>query len=112
VSIPALFSNEIGASGISIGSRADQQDTIREITANRLKPVIDRSFPLQEIVALWQGVPRTLASIGDIGETAAGAAPYAARAPAGLSCYCGVPNNCSSIGVGPRRLSRKRHARG
>jgi NADPH:quinone reductase-like Zn-dependent oxidoreductase len=54
VSIPALFSNQIRISGISIGSRADQEDMIRAITANRLKPVIDRSFPLQDIVAAFQ----------------------------------------------------------
>jgi NADPH:quinone reductase-like Zn-dependent oxidoreductase len=49
VAIPALFSNQIRVSGISIGSRADQEDMTRAITANRLKPVIDSSFPLQEI---------------------------------------------------------------
>ena len=54
VSIPALFSNQIRISGISIGSRADQEDMIRAITANRLKPVIDRRFPLQEIVAAFK----------------------------------------------------------
>jgi len=54
VSIPVLFSNQIRISGISIGSRADQEDMIRAITANRLKPVIDRSFPLQEIVAAFE----------------------------------------------------------
>lgn len=54
VSIPALFSNQIRASGISIGSRADQEDMIRAIAINRLRPVIDRSFPLQEIVAAFE----------------------------------------------------------
>src|SRR5258706_9577539 len=54
VSIPALFSNQIRISGISIGSRADQEDMIRAITANRLKPVVDRCFPLQEIVAAFK----------------------------------------------------------
>jgi NADPH:quinone reductase-like Zn-dependent oxidoreductase len=53
VSIPALFSNQIRVSGISIGSRTDQEDMIRAISANRLKPVIDRHFPLQEIVAAF-----------------------------------------------------------
>jgi NADPH:quinone reductase-like Zn-dependent oxidoreductase len=53
VAIPALFSNQIRISGISIGSRADQEDMIRAITANRLKPVIDRSFPLQEIASAF-----------------------------------------------------------
>jgi len=54
VAIPALFSNQIRTSGIFIGSRADQEDMIRAITANRLKPVIDRRFPLQEIVAAFR----------------------------------------------------------
>jgi len=54
VVIPALFSNQIRISGISIGSRADQEDMIRAITANRLKPVIDRCFPLREIVAAFE----------------------------------------------------------
>lgn len=54
VSIPALFSNQIRVHGVSIGSRADQQEMIRAITANRLKPVIDRSFPLEEMVAAFE----------------------------------------------------------
>jgi len=51
VSIPALFSNQIRISGISIGSRADQEDMIRAIDVNRIKPVIDRRFPLRDIAA-------------------------------------------------------------
>lgn len=54
VSIPALFSNQIRVSGISIGSRTDQEDMIRGITATRLKPVIDRSFALQDMVAAFK----------------------------------------------------------
>jgi NADPH:quinone reductase-like Zn-dependent oxidoreductase len=49
VAIPALFSNQIRVSGVSIGSRADQQDMIRAIEVNRLKPVVDCSFPLQNM---------------------------------------------------------------
>jgi NADPH:quinone reductase-like Zn-dependent oxidoreductase len=74
VSIPAVFTNQIRISGISVGSRAeqiraDQENMIRAITANRLKPVIDCHFLPQEIVAafrhykaLRQGLPRTLRS--------------------------------------------------
>jgi NADPH:quinone reductase-like Zn-dependent oxidoreductase len=51
---PGTVSNQIRISGISIGSRADQEDMIRTITANRLKPVIDRRFLLQEIVAAFK----------------------------------------------------------
>ncbi len=54
VSIPALFSNQIRISGISIGSKADQEDMIRAIEVNRLKPVIDSSFPLQDIAAAFR----------------------------------------------------------
>lgn len=54
ISIPALFSNQIRTSGISIASRADQEAMIRAIAVNHLKPVVDRSFPLQEIVAAFE----------------------------------------------------------
>lgn len=54
LSIPALFLNQIRMTGISIGSRADQEDMIRAIEASNLRPVIDRSFPLEEIVAAFE----------------------------------------------------------
>jgi NADPH:quinone reductase-like Zn-dependent oxidoreductase len=54
VPIPALFANQIRTSGISIGNRTDQEEMIRAITVNRLKPVIDRRFPLQDIGAAFQ----------------------------------------------------------
>jgi len=53
VNIPALFSGQIRVSGISIGSRADQEDMIRAIEVNRIAPVIDRSFALTEIGAAF-----------------------------------------------------------
>ncbi|QDO97256.1 NAD(P)-dependent alcohol dehydrogenase [Ferrovibrio terrae] len=54
VSIPALFSNRIRVTGVSVGSRTDQEDMIRAIMVNRLKPVIDRSFALQDIAAAFR----------------------------------------------------------
>jgi NADPH:quinone reductase-like Zn-dependent oxidoreductase len=54
VLMPALFAAQIRVSGISIGSRADQEDMIRAISANRLKPVIDRSFGLEAITAAFE----------------------------------------------------------
>jgi NADPH:quinone reductase-like Zn-dependent oxidoreductase len=54
VSIPALFSNQIRLSGISIGSRSDQEDMVRALTVNRLKPIIDRRFPLHEVALAFE----------------------------------------------------------
>lgn len=47
--IPEVFSNQIRISGISIGSRADQEDLVRAMEAAAIRPVIDRSFALGEI---------------------------------------------------------------
>jgi NADPH:quinone reductase-like Zn-dependent oxidoreductase len=58
VNIPALFSAQLRVSGISIGSRADQEDMIRAIQVNRLKPVIDRSFGLGQITAAFEHYQR------------------------------------------------------
>ena len=54
VNIPVLFSTQLRVNGVSVASRADQEGMIRAITVNRLQPVIDRSFPLQEIGAAFQ----------------------------------------------------------
>ena len=54
VNIPALFSGQIRVSGISLGSRADQEDMIRAIEANRLRPVIDRSYGLAEVKGAFE----------------------------------------------------------
>lgn len=49
LSIPAVFSNELRLTGTSVGSRADQEKMIRAIETHRLKPVIERSFPLADM---------------------------------------------------------------
>lgn len=54
VFLPALFAAQIRVSGISIGSRADQEDMIRAIHVNRIQPVIDRSFDLEQITAAFE----------------------------------------------------------
>jgi NADPH:quinone reductase-like Zn-dependent oxidoreductase len=54
VNIPALFSGQIRISGISIGSRADQEDMIRALEVNRLQPVIDRTFRLDALAAAFE----------------------------------------------------------
>ena len=54
VFLPAMFAAQIRVSGISIGSRADQEDMIRAIHVNRIQPVIDRSFDLEQITAAFE----------------------------------------------------------
>ena len=39
--------------GITVGSREDQQDMIAAIEAANIKPVIDSSFPLDDIAAAF-----------------------------------------------------------
>ena len=43
----ALFSANITLSGITVGSRAEQEDMIAAIEANGIRPVLDTSFPLE-----------------------------------------------------------------
>lgn len=51
--VPALV-KQARLQGVLVGSRRQQQDMIRAIDANKLKPVIDRSFPLEDIVAAFR----------------------------------------------------------
>jgi NADPH:quinone reductase-like Zn-dependent oxidoreductase len=66
VVLAALFSAQIRVSGISIGSRADQEDMIRAIHVNRLLPVIDRTFDLEQITAAFEYY-QTQSHFGKIG---------------------------------------------
>ena len=45
----ALFSKQIRIAGISVGSRRMQQDLVAAVESNGIRPVIDRSFPLEEL---------------------------------------------------------------
>lgn len=49
----ALFSKNITVSGITVGSREQQEDMIAAIDANGIKPVLDKDFPLSEIAAAF-----------------------------------------------------------
>ncbi|WP_436052590.1 zinc-dependent alcohol dehydrogenase family protein [Phenylobacterium sp. LjRoot225] len=40
--------------GVTVGSRRDQIDMVRAIEANGLKPVIDRTFPLEELAEAFR----------------------------------------------------------
>ncbi|MEZ5945555.1 MAG: NAD(P)-dependent alcohol dehydrogenase [Hyphomonas sp.] len=49
----ALFSRNITLSGITVGSRRMQEDMIDAIEASGIRPVIDSSFPLDQIAAAF-----------------------------------------------------------
>lgn len=45
----AIMAGNVRISGLTVGSRAHQQAMIRAIEANRIRPIIDRSFALEAI---------------------------------------------------------------
>ena len=49
----ALFSRNITLSGITVGSRRQQEDMVDAIDATGFKPVIDSRFPLDQIAAAF-----------------------------------------------------------
>lgn len=53
ISVPALFSSNLTLSGITVGSRSDQEDMVAALEAWGLRPVVERSFPLAELPAAF-----------------------------------------------------------
>ena len=51
--VPALV-KQVRLQGVLVGSRSQQQDMIRAINANGMRPVIDRHFPLTDIVEAFK----------------------------------------------------------
>ncbi|WP_300720049.1 NAD(P)-dependent alcohol dehydrogenase [Pseudomonas sp.] len=51
--VPALV-KQVRLQGVLVGSRAQQQDMIRAINANGMRPIIDRHFPLCDIVEAFK----------------------------------------------------------
>jgi NADPH:quinone reductase-like Zn-dependent oxidoreductase len=49
-----LFSSQLRVTGIMVGSRKDQQDMNRAIAANKIKPIIDSTFPLEGIADAYR----------------------------------------------------------
>lgn len=52
--IGAMLTSQVRTSAIMVGSRCAQEEMIRAISASRLKPVIDRSIPLNEIAGAFE----------------------------------------------------------
>lgn len=50
VSIITALVKQLRLQGLIVGSRAQQQDMVRAIDANHMRPVIDKVFPLENIV--------------------------------------------------------------
>ncbi|RMP14149.1 Oxidoreductase zinc-binding protein [Pseudomonas syringae pv. delphinii] len=51
--VPALV-KQLRMQGVLVGSRTQQQDMIRAIDANGMRPVMDRSFPMTDIVEAFK----------------------------------------------------------
>ncbi|RMQ44504.1 Oxidoreductase zinc-binding protein [Pseudomonas cichorii] len=51
--VPALV-KQLRLQGVLVGSRTQQQEMIRAINANGMRPVMDRSFPLSDIVEAFR----------------------------------------------------------
>jgi NADPH:quinone reductase-like Zn-dependent oxidoreductase len=49
-----LFSSQLVVTGIMVGSRKEQDDMVRAINANKIKPVIDSTFPLEAIADAYR----------------------------------------------------------
>lgn len=50
ISIVTALIKQLRLQGVLVGNRAQQQDMIRAIDANGMHPIIDRCFPLEQIV--------------------------------------------------------------
>ena len=51
--VPMLI-KQVRLQGVLVGSRSQQQDMVRAINANGMRPVIDRHFPLNDIVEAFK----------------------------------------------------------
>jgi NADPH:quinone reductase-like Zn-dependent oxidoreductase len=47
------MSKNVTVKGVTVGSRQDQQEMIAAIDANGIEPVIDSTFPLDQIAAAF-----------------------------------------------------------
>ena len=49
ITVTAICGSQLRVSGIGVGSRAQQEDMIRAVESNNIKPIIDKSFPLEQL---------------------------------------------------------------
>ena len=54
LNIVAALIKQLRLQGVLVGNRSQQQDMIKAIDANGMKPVIDKTFPLDDIVAAFK----------------------------------------------------------
>jgi NADPH:quinone reductase-like Zn-dependent oxidoreductase len=54
VSTAAIMRKQIRLQGLSVGSREHQLDMIRAIETNGIRPVIDRSFPMEQLAEAFR----------------------------------------------------------
>ena len=50
----ALMTRQVRLQGLTVGNRRQQIEMIRALDANDVKPVIDRTFPLQELAEAFR----------------------------------------------------------
>lgn len=54
LNIVTALIKQLRLQGVLVGNRAQQQEMVRAIDANRMRPVVDKVFPLEEIVAAFK----------------------------------------------------------
>lgn len=54
INIVTALIKQLRLQGVLVGNRSQQQDMIRAIDANGMKPVIDKTFPLDDMVAAFR----------------------------------------------------------
>lgn len=54
INIVAALIKQLRLQGVLVGSRSQQQEMVRAIDANGIKPVVDKVFPLEDMVAAFK----------------------------------------------------------
>ncbi len=54
ISTVALLTRQLRLQGVTVGNRQQQIEMIRALDANAMKPVIDKTFPLQELIEAFR----------------------------------------------------------